>query len=159
MTIQLGAAAHHLVCQNGHSAFSDLSNKSKSSNRKKKSHIKNILANPNAFSAAVVGDPKMRYVGVDQEAKLVLFHSVTPWVDGGATYYVGVIGDDISSTTRVLLPGDAFDSVNVVILKESIGSQDRHSTGHGHESNGLSRHEGHSQWYAPQHRMLRIHIQ
>ena len=119
MTIQLAAAARHLAYQSGHTAFSDLPNKSKSSNRKKASYIENILANPNAFSAAVVGDPKMRYVGVDAEGTFVLFHSVAPWIDVGITYYVAVIGDDITGTTRVLLPRDAFDSVNLVILKES----------------------------------------
>jgi len=119
MTLQLAAAARHLAYQAGHTAFSDIPNKSKSSTRKKTSYIENILANPNAFSAAVVGDPKMRFVGVDHEAKFVLYHSIAPWVEDGTTYYVGVIGDDISSTTRILLPCDLFDSVNLVILKES----------------------------------------
>ena len=113
------ATARYKASEHNIGTFSDMTNRVTSTTKKKQDYLKNLTQKPNNFSTTVVADQRIRYVVIDTEKKLGIIHSPQPWTDNSTSHYVGVLGDDIVGSTRVLIDHNAFDKVAIVLMKES----------------------------------------
>jgi len=115
-TGNLLAAARLKATTRNLTKFSDLTDTFPSTTAKKERYLRSLAKNPNPFADAVANDPKMRFIAINNNI-LSVIHSIVLWHDNvtASTNYVGIIGDDLTGTTRVVLAHQAFNRCTIAL--------------------------------------------